>query len=592
MALAPAKADQVRSLLNQGKFEQACAIAQGAARASPRDPLAAGLLSESLFMAGRMAQAVHFARVAADLAPADPGTLCHLAYLLTVENNASEAAAIAERAALLAPALERPRMVAAGAYGLMRRYTKMIEHLRAGLEANPRSLDLASVLAGALVNAGRIEEGFGLMKSLADANPDNAVLAGGVCVLSNYMPGPSPGAVAMLHRRYGEVLAAQVAVPARRFANAPDPERRLKVAIISPDLRAHSVASFIEPLLRGHDPASLDITVYQTNRITDAVTRRLQSHPVAWRVMDTATDARLAEAICAAGTDVAVELSGHTEAHSLVAMHLRPAPVLATYCGYPNTTGLAIDWRIVDSVTDPPGESDALATERLWRLDPCFLCYAPPSGEAAAVQPGPTPPPAVTFASFNALQKINDRCAALWGRVLDAAPGSRLSIKAFNLADDGLRETLLERLRRAGIDPARVDVLTPAPTIAGHLAAYSGVSVALDTVPYNGTTTTCEALWMGVPVVALAGDRHASRVGASLLHAAGLGELVARDDDGFVRIAAGLGNDRGRLAEFRRTLRPRLFASPVCDGARFCRRFEGALRGMWREWCGKQGAGR
>jgi len=281
--------------------------------------------------------------------------------------------------------------------------------------------------------------------------------------------------------------------------------------------------------------------------------------------------------------DVLIELSGHTEAGRLPALAGKPAPVIISAIGYPNTTGLpSVDWRVVDSITDPPG-SEHLCTERLLRLDPCFLCYSPPSQA-----PEPAMPPAdapIMFGSFNNAAKIGPSSIELWARVLKAVPGSRLLLKSQTLSDAAGRARIERRFTEAGIDASRLELLAWSKTRQEHLELYARVHVALDTVPYNGTTTTCEALWMGVPTVTTLGDRHAARVSASLLHAAGHAELVAKDAEDFVRLSAALAQDRARLSTLRANLRAELRASPLCDAPAYAARFHAAIRECWKAWC-------
>jgi predicted O-linked N-acetylglucosamine transferase (SPINDLY family) len=289
--------------------------------------------------------------------------------------------------------------------------------------------------------------------------------------------------------------------------------------------------------------------------------------------------------------DVLIDLSGLTTGNMLAAFAMRPAPVQMTYLGYPNTTGVAaVDYRIVDSITDPPG-AEAHAVERLLRIDPCFLCYG--GMEAARVAEGPPSQApgsggAVTFGSFNALQKVTDTTMRLWAEILRAVPGgrARLAVKYMSTGDEQTRARLRQRLEAAGVPADRIVLMAPLPEYRDHLEAYGEIDVALDTFPYNGTTTTCEALWMGVPVVTMAGRVHAARVGASLLSAAGLPDLVARDADGYVAAAVRLAQDAGRLAALRSGLREQMKRSPLCNRAGFGERFGEAVRGAWRAWCG------
>jgi predicted O-linked N-acetylglucosamine transferase (SPINDLY family) len=269
-------------------------------------------------------------------------------------------------------------------------------------------------------------------------------------------------------------------------------------------------------------------------------------------------------------------------------LRLRPAPVQMTYIGYPNTTGLAdADYRIVDSVTDPAG-AEAFVTEKLLRLDPCFLCYLPPEGA-----PEPTTQRAsesgVVFGSFNALFKIDDATLELWAQVLRAVPESTLLLKYFGLESAGVREDLLGRFRAAGVDGARIVLDGPGTSAREMMGAYARMDIALDTYPYHGTTTTCEALLMGVPVVTLQGRVCAARVGGSLLGAVGLSELVAEAPEEYVRIAARLAGDVGALARGRAALRERVLASPLCDIPGAAARLGHALRECWRAACASDG---
>jgi predicted O-linked N-acetylglucosamine transferase (SPINDLY family) len=245
----------------------------------------------------------------------------------------------------------------------------------------------------------------------------------------------------------------------------------------------------------------------------------------------------------------------------------------------------AMDWRLTDAQADPPGMTEHLHSERLVRLPETFACFrpsdqAPAAGVLPAGQAGE-----VTFGCFNARAKVSDGVLALWARLLGEVPGSRLLLKNTGFGQPSVQGSVRAVLGRAGIAEERLTFMGHTPSVAGHLAGYSGVDIGLDTFPYCGTTTTCEALWMGVPVVTLEGRTHASRVGVSLLRNVGLPELVAQSGEEYVSIAAGIAADRARLAELRATLRERMKASPLMDAPRFAREIEAAYREMWREWC-------
>jgi len=296
-------------------------------------------------------------------------------------------------------------------------------------------------------------------------------------------------------------------------------------------------------------------------------------------------DQQIIAQIRADQVDIVLELSGHTHGNKLTALRLRGAPVQVTYLGYPNTTGVpAIDYRIVDSLTDPPG-NERWATEKLIRLDPCFLCYTP---REDAPRPGPPPVEKngfVTFGSFNSIKKLTVRTIGLWCRLLKEVPDSRLVIKSSGLSSAAAQEHISGLLRGAGIDEERFELLDKMESKVEHLSAYEMLDVALDTFPYHGTTTTCEALWQGVPVVSQVGEVHAARVGLSLLSAIGHPEWTAKSEDEYIAIAAGLGRDPAKLARIRSGLRQEMARSPLCDGAAMGKRMEAALREVWRRWC-------
>jgi predicted O-linked N-acetylglucosamine transferase (SPINDLY family) len=299
------------------------------------------------------------------------------------------------------------------------------------------------------------------------------------------------------------------------------------------------------------------------------------------------SDDALANLISEDRIDVLVDLAGHTAFGRLPVFARKPAPVQLTWLGYPDTTGIAaIDYRLTDAVCDPAG-AEARHTERLLRIPDLFLCYQPPA-DAPEVSPRETAPEEVVFCSFNTLEKVNARTIAAWAAILRGLSGSRLLIKADILKHEAAARRLRESFAAHGIDEARLELVPWAEDRATHLDMYGRADIALDTFPYNGTTTTCEAMWMGVPVVTLAGEAHMSRVGATLLTAAGLGDLVAGSAEAYVDAAVRLARDPERRRALRSSLRTALRASPLLDHAGFTRKLEASMRVAWRAWCDGQ----
>jgi protein O-GlcNAc transferase len=386
------------------------------------------------------------------------------------------------------------------------------------------------------------------------------------------------------HCYWAQCHAAGLPVPVH--TNDRDPERRLRVGYVSPDFYRHAAAHFLEPILRHHDPRQVEVFCYAEVAAPDAVTARFQSYAHAWRWTFGQSDAELIRQIQADGIDILVDAAGHSAHNRLLVFAHQPAPIQITGIGYPNTTGLSsIDYRLTDALTDPPGEP-VRHSEELLRL-PLAFCYATPD-----IAPEVTPLPAltrgyVTFGSLHNLAKLNGAVLDLWAALLEELPSARLVIFR-HLLQGQVREQLFQELTRRGIRPERFDLwhaLEPGRTF---LDVYAGIDVALDAFPWNSHTTACEALWMGVPVVTLYGNRYAGRMAADVLTAVGLPELVAQTPRGYVSIAAELAGDLDHLAQLRGSLRQRMAASPLCDGPTFTRSVEEAYRSVWRRWCARE----
>ncbi|MBP2232620.1 putative O-linked N-acetylglucosamine transferase (SPINDLY family) [Azospirillum agricola] len=433
-------------------------------------------------------------------------------------------------------------------------------------------------LAAALDAQGDSQAALEAYRKVAELRPDDPGTDSNRLMMLNYRETLSPAELHAAHRRWGErvegALAPALAADPRPVLR-PLAGRRLRIGYVSPDFRLHSVAMFLLPLLESHDRTRVELFAYSNVELPDVITDHVRRSVDGWRDIQGMTDDAAAAQVRADGIDVLVDLTGHTAHNRLGVFARQPAPLQVSWLGYPATTGLAaVDARFTDAIADPPGVSDDHQAERLVRLEGGFLCYRP-----LGPTPDPAPPPClengfVTFGSFNTLNKLNPEVAALWARVLDAVPDSRLLLKAGPLADGSVRKRVLALFASHGIAAGRIDLRARVPDNDGHLKAYGWMDVALDPFPYNGTTTSCEALWMGVPLLTLPGDRHAARVGASLLTAAGLPDLIAADADDFVRRAAALAANPDRLATDRRTLRPRLQASRLCDATAFARSFE------------------
>jgi protein O-GlcNAc transferase len=399
----------------------------------------------------------------------------------------------------------------------------------------------------------------------------------------NYQPGADPAEILREANAYAERHAASLTAAAKPHPARSLEGRRLRIGYVSADFREHPVAYFLEPILAAHDHQGFEIFCYADVRQPDAVTRRLQGYADQWRSLVGSSDEEAAELIRRDGIDILVDLSGHTGGNRLPVFARKPAPVQASYLGYLGTTGLpAIDYYLTDAHADPPGLTDAHYQEQLVRLPECGFCYAP--GPAPEVSPELPARQAgrVTFGSLNSVAKLSEEVLALWARVLAAVAGSRVVLRtgAGRRAEERVRGGLAGH----GVSPERVLLLGQTATRFDYLKLYQAVDLGLDPFPYNGVTTTCDALWMGVPVLTLAGGTCVSRQGVRFLRAVGLDELIAETPEAYVRLATEVAGDLARLSALRRGLRERMSHSPLMDAAQFTRHLEAAYRGLWERW--------
>jgi predicted O-linked N-acetylglucosamine transferase (SPINDLY family) len=447
----------------------------------------------------------------------------------------------------------------------------------------PGDAEAHNLLGGALAIQGRLADARRHFEEALRLQPRYAVAHSNLLLALNYDPEIEPAELLAEHRLWGRLHGPGL-TPLPDHANEPDPERRLRVGYVSPDFRRHAAARFIEPIFASHDPAQVAVYAYAEVPAPDAVTDRLRGRAAGWRSTCGQSDAQVADQVRADGIDLLVDLAGHSASNRLGVFAHQPAPVQVSYLGYPNTTGLAtIGHRVTDAVCDPPGEP-ARHTEALVRLPGCFCCYAPPEDA-----PSEAPLPAlarghVTFGSLHHLAKLNGAVLDLWCAVLRAVPSARLLVFRNTLRgspEQRLRREFLDR----GIEASRVELRHEAGPGRDYLDVYADVDVLLDTLPWSGHATTCEALWMGVPVLTLLGGRHAGRMSASVLAAAGLAECVAKTPEDYVALASRWAGDMGRLAALRAGLREQVRRSPLCDGRAFTTELEAVYRQLWRRWC-------
>lgn len=566
--------------MRAGQFRPAIDLLRKLVQAQPKNAQAINLLGRAHTSVGELAQGEHHFDRAVALAPHVAALWNDLGSCRIGLNKPADAARALEHAVKLDPNLAVAWAGLSSALAMLRRYDESVEAGHRCIQTGPQLPYGYQNTAMSLIESGRCEEAAQVAtlghQRLPAFYPTLSTLLQATHYISH-----DPAQLHALHRRFGELYRG---VPLPPAITPLIPDRPLRIGILSADLRQHSVAHFAEPIITHRDRSQFALHLYYSGHTEpDAVSQRLRTAADHWTPVTTLDDATLDRRIRSDAIDILIELNGHTAGNRLTALLSKPAPLIITAIGYPNTTGIpAIDLRLVDPITDPPG-SESLLTERPLRLDPCFLCYTPPSF-APPVSPLPDGPP--TFVSFNALAKISTTTCELWAAVLRAAPDARLLVKcATGLSEPAVANRLRQRLVNAGVDATRLELLPATGGLDAHLATYARASVALDTFPYHGTTTTCEALWMGIPTVTLQGQSHVSRVGPSLLRAAGLPNLIAESPTHYAQIAATLIADRAALSKLRSELRARLATSPLCDAPAYATKFWTNIREAWRTRC-------
>jgi predicted O-linked N-acetylglucosamine transferase (SPINDLY family) len=464
----------------------------------------------------------------------------------------------------------------------MGQLSEAIQYQTKAVEADPDNAELLANLARILIGAGNSEEGINLFRKAVEIEPANAAMHSNFLFNLHFLPNLDPQMLFTEHKRWARIHAP-VSLAKASHSNDPNPDRRLRIGYISPDFCSHPVAYFFEPLLDGHDPEAFEVFGYGNVRMPGAVTERLKQKFDHYRNIRSLDDKTVIDMIQRDKIDILVELAGHTTDNSLLVMAHKPAPIQVTYLGSPDTTGIeAIDYRFTDTLANPL-ESEKFNTEELVFLRDGFLCYKP----SESAPPVTTLPASrndfITFGSFNSPGEIHPQIIKLWARILRANRDSHILLKFGVSTDSRMNRHYFSQFKRWGISSSRVSICGW-KSMDEHLGLYGQVDIALDTFPCNGFTTTCEALWMGVPVISQAGQCHASRIGLSILNTVGLDFLAAFTPEEYVAKAIALAANLQALAQLRSSLRPLMKDSPLCDAKRFTRKVEAAYRKMWHRW--------
>jgi len=570
------------TLMHAGRLDEAIASHRQATRLKPELADAHYNLGIALQGGGQLDQAIAAYRQAIRLKPDFGQAHGNLGIALVDAGQLDEAIAAYRQSIRLNPDLAEVHSNLGNALQDKGQLDEAIACHRQAIRINPDYAKAHNNLGNALKDMGQLDQAIVSYHQAMLLKPDYASAHGNLVFTVQYHPGFDGR---MIHEelvRWNQ----QHAEPLRKFiqphANSRDPDRRLRIGYVSPDFREHVVGQNLLPLFRRHDHRQMEIFCYSNVLKPDTLTEQLRRHADAWRRIAGLSDSQAADLIRQDGIDILVDLALHTSNSRLAVFAYKPAPVQATFAGYPGSTGLnTIDYRLTDPYLDPPGLNDQFYSERSIHLPDSFWCYDPlATGVAVNALPAQADGH-VTFGCLNNFCKVNEQVLRLWAHVLKTVDRSRLMM----LCPEGShRQSLLDLLQRQGIHPDRIELIAHRAR-PQYLELYHRIDIGLDTFPYNGHTTSLDSFWMGVPVITFVGQTVVGRAGLSQLTNLGLPELIAQTPEQYVQIAADLAGDLPRLAELRRTLRARMEASPLMDAPRFARNIEAAYRQMWRNYC-------
>ncbi|ALJ37530.1 tetratricopeptide repeat protein [Azospirillum brasilense] len=569
-----------------GRRAEAAALLERSVGLLPEDAGIRFDRAAALYALGDRSGAMREFRHTLALAPGHAEALSNLGLLLDESGRTADGATACRRALAVQPGHVEGWVNLSAACETLGRYGAAAEAARRALTVQPGHAGAFSNLAGALGLMGRVEESLPLLQRAVRLDPDDRDARSRYLCALLYRSGQDGAGLLEESRRWAERFA--VAAPLPRPANDPDPDRRLRIGLVSGDFRNHAFSFYMEPLFRAFDRSVVELFFYSTATATDAKTERFRALADRWCDAAALTEEELAARIRRDGVDVLVDLASHTAGNRLGVFTRRPAPVQVTTAVNIVTTGIdRFDACITDALLAPPGE-EAHYAEPLLRLPRFSWAY---QGPPEAPEVGPLPALRngfITFGSFNNLSKITEETAALWAGVLRAVPNSRLLLKYKAMRDPASRAHLTALFACHGVASDRLELRRPPAGIRANLADYNDVDIGLDPHPYNGHTTTCEALWMGVPVIVPAGrprDLGIARVGSAMMVSAGLPDLIAPDADAYAARAVALSADLNALTALRSGLRGHVASSPLGDVAALARAYEAAFRTLWRRWC-------
>jgi protein O-GlcNAc transferase len=568
---------------DQGRLDDAVASYQKAVVLTPENAPLFNNLGDVLQTQGKLTEAIANYRKALRINPNLAEVHYNLGDALQEQGKLEEAVTRYRQAILIKPDYAEAYSSLGNALQNQGKLDEAIACYQQSILIKPDYAAAYSSLGNALQHQGKLEEAIACYRQALSIKPDSANTYSNLLFTMQYMSTVTPAEVFSEHQRYAERYETPLKANWLPHPNSRVPDRRLRIGYVSGDFCNHAVAFFIEPILASHDKSQLEIYCYHTYGKHDSHTERIATYADHWLACSRMSDEALADRIRADGIDILVDLSGHTGYNRLAMFARKPAPIQATWIGYPGSTGLtAMDYRITNAEMDPPGLTERYHSESLLRIPDADTTYRPdPSC------PLVNPLPAMTssefmFASLNNLIKINQPVVNLWARILDALPHSKLMLG--NVGDSETRQRVVEQFGQAGVAGDRL-ILQPRMSLQEYLALHHQIDLALDPFPYNGGTTTMHSLWMGVPSIVLAGEHTASRVGVSALSRVDLSEFITHSEEEYLQHAVQIAQDLPCLNRIRQSLRERMNGTN-CEPERITRYLETSYREMWKKWCG------
>ncbi len=579
---AQAHANLGNALKDQGKLDEAIACYRRAVALRPDFAEAHNSLGNALKNQGKLQEAVACYRRVLELQPDFVLAHNNLGVVFQEQGRRQEAIACYRRALELQQDYAEAHNNLGNALTEQGTLDEAVASYQRALELRPDYAQAESNLGVAFQQQGKLDEAVACYRRALEVNPRRAEWHSNLLYAQLFRPDCDARALHEEHCRWNQCHAMPLARFARPHGNDRSPDRRLKIGYVSPDFRDHVVGRNLLPLFRQHDHQQFEILCYADVPCEDKISDDFRCYADTWRNVTGLTDGQLAERIGEDRIDILVDLTLHMARNRLLVFARKPAPVQVTFAGYPGTTGLsAMDYRITDPYLDPPGLFEDCYAEESIRLPDSFWCYDPLDSQTAVNALPAAEKGYICFGCLNNFCKVNSPVLKMWARILRTIERSRLTM----LAGEGThRQRTLDLLAEEGVDRDRVTFVAPRPR-PQYLEYYHGIDIGLDTVPYNGHTTSLDSFWMGVPVVTLTGPTVVGRAGLSQLMNLGLPELIASNPEQFVRVAAELAEDLPRLSGLRATLRGRMEASPLMDAPRFTRNVEAAYRKMWKRWC-------